>query len=254
MLLTVDIGNSNIVIAVFDKEKLTLTLRLKTDTTKTDDEYTILFNSTLKINNIDKSKIDGAIISSVVPNLSSVILLAIQKLTGIMPLVVGPGIKTGLDIKIDNPSQLGSDIVADAVGAINYYGAPIIVIDMGTATTLSAIGKNNAFLGVSIAPGVMVSLQALAEHAAQISQINIVAPAKVIGTNTGDSLRSGIVYGYASMLDGLCDRMEQQIGEPVKVVATGGLSSLIVENCKRNIIHDKDLLVKGLHLLYNRNI
>ena len=254
MLLTVDIGNSNIVIAVFNKDKLSLTLRVKTDTTKTEDEYAIMFNSTLKINGIDINKIDGAIISSVVPNLSSVLLQALQKLTGVKPMLVGPGIKTGLDIKIDNPSQLGSDIVADAVSAIHYYGTPIIVIDMGTATTLSAIDEYGSFLGATIAPGVMVSLQALAEHAAQISQINIVAPPKVIGTNTGDSVRSGIVYGYASMLDGLCERIEQQIGKAVKVVATGGLSGLIVQNCNRKIIHDKDLLVKGLHLLYNKNI
>lgn len=256
MLLTVDIGNSNIVLGVFENDdKPRLTLRIKTDITRTMDEYAINFNSMLRINNIDISDLDGAIISSVVPNLSAPISNAVYKLINKQPLIVGPGIKTGLDIRIDNPSQLGCDMVVDAVSAINSYGAPVIVIDMGTATTFSAIGKNAEYLGAAITPGVRISMNALASSAAQIFQINIENPKKAIGTNTTDSLKSGIVFGYAGMVDGMIDRFEKEIGVgSCKVVATGGLSGVIVPHCRHDIIYDKDLLVKGLYLIYNKNI
>lgn len=254
MILTVDIGNSNIVLGVFDGEELKLTLRIKTDATRTSDEYAINLNSMLRINNIKISDIDGAIISSVVPNLSMPVSDAVEMLIGKAPVIVGPGVKTGLDIRIDNPSQLGSDIVVDAVSAIHSYGAPVIVIDMGTATTFSAVGKGGEFLGGAITPGIGISMNALAQNAAQISQINIDNPKKAIGTNTTDSLKSGIVLGYASMLDGMIERFENEIGAPCSVVATGGLSGLIVSHCKRKITHDKNLLIKGLLLIYNKNI
>lgn len=254
MVLTADIGNSNIVLGVFEGDVLKLTLRIKTDATRTRDEYAINLNSMLKINNINVSDIDGAIISSVVPNLSVPFAGAVEMLIGKPPFIVGPGVKTGLDIRIDNPSQLGCDMVVDAVSAIHSYGAPAIVIDMGTATTFSAIGKNGEYLGAAITPGVRISMNALAQNAAQISQINIDRPKHAIGTNTTDSLKSGIVLGYASMLDGIIERFEKEIGAPCNVIATGGLSSLIIPHCKRKIIHDKDLLIKGLLLIYNKNI
>lgn len=254
MVLTADIGNSNIVLGVFEGDVLKLTLRIKTDATRTRDEYAINLNSMLKINNINVSDIDGAIISSVVPNLSVPFAGAVEMLIGKPPFIVGPGVKTGLDIRIDNPSQLGCDMVVDAVSAIHSYGAPAIVIDMGTATTFSAIGKKGEYLGAAITPGVRISMNALAQNAAQISQINIDRPKHAIGTNTTDSLKSGIVLGYASMLDGIIERFEMEIGAPCNVIATGGLSSLIIPHCKRKIIHDKDLLIKGLLLIYNKNI
>lgn len=254
MVLTADIGNSNIVLGVFEGDVLKLTLRIKTDATRTRDEYAINLNSMLKINNINVSDIDGAIISSVVPNLSVPFAGAVEMLIGKPPFIVGPGVKTGLDIRIDNPSQLGCDMVVDAVSAIHSYGAPAIVIDMGTATTFSAIGKKGEYLGAAITPGVRISMNALAQNAAQISQINIDRPKHAIGTNTTDSLKSGIVLGYASMLDGIIERFEKEIGAPCNVIATGGLSSLIIPHCKRKIIHDKDLLIKGLLLIYNKNI
>ncbi len=254
MILTVDIGNSNIVLGVFDGDRLCLTLRIKTDVTRTSDEYAINLNSMLRINDIDISRIDGAIISSVVPNLSVPISCAVETVIGRRPLIVGPGVKTGLDIRIDNPSQLGCDMVVDAVSAIHSYGTPAIVIDMGTATTFSAIGSGGQYLGAAITPGVRVSMNALAQSAAQISQINIDDPKKAIGTNTTDSLKSGIVLGYASMLDGIIERFENEIGAPCRVIATGGLSGLIIPHCKRKIIHDEDLLIKGLLLIYNKNI
>lgn len=254
MVLTVDIGNSNIVLGVFEGDILKLTLRIKTDATRTRDEYAINLNSMLKINNINVSDIDGAIISSVVPNLSVPFAGAVEMLIGKPPFIVGPGVKTGLDIRIDNPSQLGCDMVVDAVSAIHSYGTPAIVIDMGTATTFSAIGKKGEYLGAAITPGVRISMNALAQNAAQISQINIDRPKHAIGTNTTDSLKSGIVLGYASMLDGIIERFEKEIGAPCNVIATGGLSSLIIPHCKRKIIHDKYLLIKGLLLIYNKNI
>lgn len=254
MVLTADIGNSNIVLGVFEGDVLKLTLRIKTDATRTRDEYAINLNSMLKINNINVSDIDGAIISSVVPNLSVPFAGAVEMLIGKPPFIVGPGVKTGLDIRIDNPSQLGCDMVVDAVSAIHSYGTPAIVIDMGTATTFSAIGKKGEYLGAAITPGVRISMNALAQNAAQISQINIDRPKHAIGTNTTDSLKSGIVLGYASMLDGIIERFEKEIGAPCNVIATGGLSSLIIPHCKRKIIHDKDLLIKGLLLIYNKNI
>ena len=254
MVLTVDIGNSNIVLGVFEGDILKLTLRIKTDATRTRDEYAINLNSMLKINNINVSDIDGAIISSVVPNLSVPFAGAVEMLIGKPPFIVGPGVKTGLDIRIDNPSQLGCDMVVDAVSSIHSYGTPAIVIDMGTATTFSAIGKKGEYLGAAITPGVRISMNALAQNAAQISQINIDRPKHAIGTNTTDSLKSGIVLGYASMLDGIIERFEKEIGAPCNVIATGGLSSLIIPHCKRKIIHDKDLLIKGLLLIYNKNI
>ena len=254
MILTVDIGNSNIVLGVFDGERLKLTLRIKTDATRTRDEYAINLNSMLRINGIAISDIDGAIISSVVPNLSMVMSGAVEQLIGKRPLMVGPGLKTGLDIRIDNPSQLGCDLVADAVGAIAEYGKPVIVIDMGTATTVSAIAPDGGYLGCAIAPGVRISMNALAAGAAQISQINIEQPKNAIGTNTADSVKSGVLYGYAGLLDGLISRFESEMGAACTVVATGGLSEEITRCCTHKVIHDKDLLVKGLFLIYNKNV
>lgn len=254
MILTVDIGNTNIVLGVFDGDELRLTLRIKTDATRTRDEYAINLNSMLRINGLSVSDIDGAIISSVVPNLSSVMAEAVRQLIGKRPLMVGPGLKTGLDIRIDNPSQLGCDLVADAVGAIAEYGKPVIVIDMGTATTVSAVAPDGGFLGCAIAPGVGISLNALAAGAAQISQINLEDPGHAIGTNTADSVKSGVLYGYAGLLDGLISRFEKEIGAPCTVVATGGRSGQITPFCSHKVIHDKDLLVKGLLLIYKKNV
>lgn len=253
MILTIDVGNSNIVVGVYREDKLALTLRIKTDTTKTEDEYTILFNSTLRINQIQPNEIKGAIISSVVPNLSEVLALAVEKLIGHTPLIVGPGIKTGLPILIDNPSQLGSDLVVGAAAALAKYPAPLIVIDMGTATTFSAIDKNGNFLGGSIYPGLRVSLGALAQNAAQISQIDLSGPKNAIGTNTTDSLRSGLIFGSADVIDGMCRRFKKEIGENATVVATGGLAKKVIPYCSTEIINDPDLLTDGLLLLYKKN-
>ena len=253
MILTIDVGNTNIVIGVYREDNLELTLRIKTDTTKTEDEYMILFNSMLRINHILPEEIEGSIISSVVPNLSSVLALAVNKLIGHTPLVVGPGIKTGFPIKIDDPSQLGSDLVVGAVGALAKYDPPLIVIDMGTATTFSAIDENGGFLGGAICPGLRVSLSALTQNAAQLSQIELSAPKHAIGTNTNDSLRSGMILGCADMIDGMCKRFACELNGNVTVVATGGLSAKVLPYCSTQIQVEPDLLTDGLLALYKKN-
>lgn len=253
MILTIDVGNTNIVIGVYRDEKLQLTLRLKTDTTKTEDEYMILFNSMLRINHILPEEIEGSIISSVVPNLSTVLSMAIEKIIGHAPLVVGPGIKTGFPIKIDDPSQLGSDLVVGAVGALSKYAPPLIVIDMGTATTFSAIDAGGGFLGGAICPGLRVSLGALTQQAAQLSQIELSAPKHAIGTNTNDSLRSGLILGCADMIDGMCRRFERELGGHATVVATGGLSAKVLPYCSTEIHAEPTLLTDGLLALYRKN-
>lgn len=253
MILTIDVGNTNIVIGVYRAQKLALTLRIKTDTTKTEDEYSILLNSTLRLNQIDLIKIEGSIISSVVPNLSEILSLAVEKLIGRKPLIVGPGIKTGLPIKIDNPSQLGSDLVVGAVAALAKYPAPLIIIDMGTATTFSAVDRNGNFLGGSIIPGLKVSLGALAQNAAQISQIDLVAPKRAIGTNTNDSLRSGLLLGCADMIDGMCRRFQRELAGEATVIATGGLFSKVHSYCSSKIIFEPNLIPDGLFILYQKN-
>lgn len=253
MVLTIDVGNSNIVVGVYQKEKLILTLRTKTDTTKTEDEYLVLFDSTFRVNHVDPGEIDGAVISSVVPALSSILSLTVKKMIGCMPLIVGPGTKTGLSIKVDNPAELGSDLVVGAVGALTKYDPPLILIDMGTATTVFAVNKNREFIGGSIMPGIRVSLEGLTSHAAQLSQIGLSAPKHAIGTNTSDCLRSGIILGCADMLDGMCRRFMTELGGHATVIATGGLSEKVLPYCSTDIIFEANLIPMGLLEIYNKN-
>ncbi len=253
MVLAIDVGNSNIVFGGIEDSKISFVTRLTTDTRKTEDEYAVIFKSLMEINNYSVNDFDGSIISSVVPPLNNILKSAINIIIGKMPIIIGPGIKTGLNIKIDNPAQLGSDIVVGAVAAIAEYPKPLIVIDMGTATTLCVIDKNSDYRGGIIYPGVKVSLESLTSKAAQLQGISLEAPKKVIGTNTIDSMRSGTVYGNAAMIDGLIDRMCEEIGRDVTIVATGGLSSKIIPYCRHNIILDDNLLLKGLQIIYNKN-
>ena len=253
MILTIDVGNTNIVIGVYREDELTLTLRFKTDATKTEDEYMFLFDSALRVNQILPQEIEGGIISSVVPSLSAILAMAVQKLTGHTPLIVGPGIKTGLPIKIDDPSQLGSDLAVGAVAALEKYKPPLIIIDMGTATTFSAVDKSGNFLGGAIIPGLRVSLGALTQQAAQLSQINLSAPKHAIGTNTTDSLRSGLILGCADMIDGMCRRFEAELDGKATIVATGGLAAKVLPYCTSQIIIEPDLLPNGLLALYKKN-
>lgn len=254
MLLAIDIGNTNIVLGTVKENGEVISMsRLRTDHTQTSDEYAIKIKSLLELKKIKAEDISDCIISSVVPPVTGHVKRAIKLFIGKPPLVVGPGIKTGLNILIDNPAQLGSDLVVDAVAVTEQYDLPAVVIDMGTATTLSVVDKGGKYLGGMIMPGPNSSLEALALHAAQLPSISIEEPASLIGKNTVDCMRSGVAIGHAAAIDGMISRVEKELGKRVNVVATGGLSSVILPYCDREIIYDDNLLLKGLYFIYKKN-
>ena len=253
MILAIDIGNTNIVIGCFDGDKIIFTERLWTNHKSTELEYAILFKNVLEIYSISPDCIDGGIISSVVPSLTNVIKSAMQKLTNAEVMSVGPGVKTGLNILTDNPAQLGSDLVVDAVAGINEYPVPLVIFDLGTATTVSVIDKNKSYMGTIIIPGIEVSLNSLVGGTSQLPKISLEIPKNVIGTNTVDCMKSGIMNFTAAGIDGIIGKIEKEIGEKVTVVATGGLASTVVPLCDRDIILDDELLLKGLMIIYNKN-
>lgn len=253
MILALDVGNTNIVIGCIEDGKIVCDGRLSTDHKKTMEEYAIHFKILLEKYDIDVKGFDGAIISSVVPPLTNALKQAVEKITGVTPFIVGPGVKTGLNIKTDNPNLLGADLVVDAVAAMNEYKAPLIIFDLGTATTCSVIDKNNNYIGGMIFPGVKVAADALSSNASQLPHISLEAPKNVIGRNTNDCMKSGIIFGAASMLDGVIERVEEEIGEKATVIATGGLAKCIIDHCKRKIVYDNDLLLKGLWQIYCKN-
>ena len=253
MILAIDIGNTNIVVGCCEEKKILLMERLTTNHTATALEYAISLKAILELSGVDKKDINGAIISSVVPSVTYTVRTAVKKLIGVDALVIGPGIKTGLSIKTDNPAQLGSDLVVDAVAGIQEYGAPLVIFDLGTATTVSVINKEKEYLGGMILPGMMISLNAMVSGTSQLPKISLEKPKKLIGTNTLDCMKSGILYGTASSMDGIIDRIRDEIGD-VTVVATGGLAGTIVPLCRNKVILDDELLIKGLMIIYNKNI
>ncbi len=253
MLLALDLGNTNLTIGVFNGEELVCECRLATNRSRTGDQYAVELLSILQLHAIDPHAIDGAILSSVVPGLDAVLCEAVQCIVGVETLMVGPGVKTGMNIRIDNPAQLGADLLVGAVAAVHKYGFPCIVWDLGTATTVSAIDNTGAFCGGAIMPGVATSLDSLISNASLLQRVHIKAPEHAIGTNTGDSLRSGAVLGTASMMEGMCDRIEQELGAKTTVVVTGGLGREIAAACRRETVYDGRLLLDGLRLIYNKN-
>lgn len=254
MIIAIDVGNTNIVFGGLDEKEIYFTSRLSTDRFKTSDEYAVIFRNLLELNHIEPSCVEGGILSSVVPALKQTLCDAMEKIAGIRCLVVGSGLKTGLNIRIDNPGQLGSDRVADAVAAIAEYEKPLMIFDMGTATTFSVVDRNGCYLGGMIMPGALIGLDALTSRTSQLPQISLSEkPRHVIGTNTVDCMKSGMIYGNAAMLDGIIDRVSDELGETPTVVATGGLSGLIIPYCRRKVIHDENLLLKGLRIIYQKN-
>lgn len=253
MILAIDMGNTNIVIGCIDDKKYYFEERLSTDRSKTALEYAIGFKTVLELYNIDVTNIEGAIISSVVPPLTNVIKTAVQKIIGKTPLVVGPGIKTGLNLHMDNPKSVGSDLIVDAVAGIAEYGAPLIIIDMGTATTLSVVDKDRNYIGGAILTGLRLSMDALSSRASQLFNVSLEVPRNAIGKNTTDCMKSGIVLGNAACIDGMIDRMEEELGYKTTVVATGGLAHVVIPQCKHEIIIDDALLLKGLRIIYDKN-
>ncbi len=253
MILAIDMGNTNIVIGGIDSDRTYFVERITTDHVKTGLEYAVNIKNILEIHNIEKSQVKGAIMSSVVPPLNAPISSAVNKLFGFRPKLVGSGMKTGLNIIMDNPKTVGSDMIVDAVAVLKEYPLPAIVIDMGTATTMSVVDQKGNYVGGVIFPGLRVSLDSLSSKAAQLPSISLDIPKKVIGKNTIDCMRSGIMYGSAGMIDGIIDRMEAELGQDATIVATGGLSRFVTPLCRHKIHYDEALLLKGLWILYEKN-
>lgn len=253
MVLAIDIGNTNIVIGCLEDSKVLFIERLSTNRHATVLEYTVLIKNVLELNGVNEKSLDGGIISSVVPSVTNHLRDSVEKITGKQPMVLGPGLKTGLKIAIDNPAQAGADLVAGAVAAIDGYPVPLIVVDMGTATTVTVVDKDKKFLGGMIMSGLRLSLESLTSKTSQLPNISLDPPKKVIGTNTVDCMKSGLIYGTASAIDGAIERIEEELGEKCTVVATGGLAPVITPLCKTNITVDDMLLLKGLMIIYNKN-
>lgn len=254
MLLAIDIGNSSIDVGIFDGDVLLLKSKFATVQKKCVDEYALTLNGILSLNGISIDDIGHAVISSVVPPLTKTISYAVTKLTGIVPLEVGPGVKTGLRIRIDIQNQLGADIVANAVAALSYYSSPIVIADIGSATTFTVINREGVLDGVIIAPGVRMSLDALASYTSALPDISIEAPKRIIAKNTSESMNVGVLYGHAFMIDGFIKKICEELHEKeVCAILTGGLSEVILPYCTTEFICDGELILRGLHKIYQKN-
>ncbi len=253
MLLAIDIGNTNIVLGGIEKGKIAFVGRIATDRSKTEDQYSVELQSVLSLYGADAGKMEGAIISSVVPQALGAVKSAVHRITGKKPLVVGPGIKTGLNIAIESPSDIGADLIVCAVAALAEYPAPLAVVDMGTATTITVVDEKGSFMGGSICPGLVGSLNALSAGASALPEVSLEGCLKLIGRNTAECMRSGALYGHAAMVDGMLERMEEALGKPLTAVATGGVARFVAPLCKRKIFYDEQLLLKGCALIYRKN-
>ena len=253
MLLAIDMGNTNITVGVFDGKRLLFEARLSTDHSKMSDQYAIDLCNIFNLYQVDRSRFDGAILSSVVPPLDHALRSAMRKAAGVNPIQVGPGTKTGINIRIDNPAQLGADLLVGAVAAAAKYPMPCIIWDLGTATTVSVMDKNGAFLGGAILSGIFTSIDTLSSRTSLLPRIRLEAPDRAIGKNTVECMQSGAVYGTASLIDGMCDRFLEELGGEAAIVATGGLAKEIVPHCRHEIQYDRHLLMEGLRIIYEKN-
>ena len=253
MLLTADIGNTNIKFGIFHRDELIRTLTISCNKAKTADEYGVELYSLIRVMGIHRDDFTGCIISSVVPIVTARIDEAVRGILGVEPLIVGPGVKTGLNIRIDDPSTLGADLVTACVAANAGEPSPKIVISMGTATVWCVIDRHNSMIGCAIAPGVTVSLEALTKNTALLQSVAFTAPRSVIGTNSDKSIRAGAVWGTVCMIDGMIDRIEEELGDTCTVIATGGLADTIIRYCKHEIEIRENLILEGLRMIYERN-
>lgn len=253
MVLAIDVGNSNIMLGGFRSDELVFVANISTDVSKTADEYASKIMSVLALHGIDRLEIKGCMVSSVVPPLNSVIKSAIKLLYGVEPCFVGPGVKTGINIHCDTPSSVGADLICASVAAHNIYGSPALILDMGTATKMTVVNDKGAFIGVSIIPGVMMGLNSLSEKTAQLPKVSLDAPASVIGKNTVDCIKSGVVFGNACLVDGMIDRINEEMKSTLPIYATGGLASSIIPHCKHKMTLDEHLILKGLYIIYKKN-
>ncbi len=253
MLLVLDMGNTNITLGVFEGKRLLLQSRIATERTKMEDQYAVELMDLLRLYRLEATAFSGAILSSVVPPLNHALCGAVKKATGLTPLLVGPGTKTGINIRIDNPATLGADLLVGAVAAVEAVGTPCIVWDLGTATTVSVVDKDGAYRGGAIMPGIGTALQSLAASTSLLPQISVDAPARVIGTDTIACLQSGAVFGNASLMDGMNARIQQELGYDAPVVVTGGLGREIAAQCRTPVRYIGELLLDGLRLIYEKN-
>ena len=253
MILAIDVGNSNIVLGCLDGRETRFVARIATDINKTEYEYSVSMRDVLAFRGVDVRELDGAILSSVVWPLNTTLYRAVELLIGKPPMTVGRGLKTGLDIRIDDPGTVGADLVVAAVAGLALAPPPLILIDMGTATTVTVVDAEGKFRGGAIAPGLRLSMEALSEGTSLLPRVSLEAPARCIGTNTVACMQSGAIFGTAAMLDGLIDRMEEELGQKTTVIATGGLAGCVVACCRREIRYEPDLLLTGLAILWEKN-
>lgn len=254
MIAAVDIGNSNIVVGfVNDQRQVLFCGRIRTERQKTKEEFIIELKTLMDVYHVTFEGIEGVILSSVVPDITDAVREGMELLTGVRPVVVGHGIRTGIKIATSHPASLGSDLVVDAVAASEEHEGPLLIFDMGTATTCSVVDERKTYLGTLIMPGIRISQEALTQRTAQLPYIRFEKPKHIIGRNTIESMQSGLIYGNAAMIDGLIERLEAEMGKPVTAIATGGIAGMIIPHCRRKIIYDPDLLLKGLWYIYYKN-
>ena len=254
MIFAIDVGNTHIVIGMIEGGEIRNIVRIHTDPRETATEHIIKLRQITDFYGLDPAGFEGSILSSVVPRVTEPLRTALEKLTGRRAMVVGPGIRTGLNLRVDEPGSVAADLIVGGVAASAFYGTPAIIIDMGTATTLTVVDKNNCFRGGVIIPGVKLSYSALAAGTSLLPDVAILPPKKVVGSNTVDCMRSGAVYGTAAMIDGMVERMEAELGCACTVIATGSLARDIIPCCRRpGIIVDSELLLRGLWTLYRKN-
>lgn len=254
MILAIDVGNTNLVFGIYHNDSLIASYRIATHHNYTEDEYSLVFTSLLNLKNLDRKSIEGGIISSVVPPLTVVLEKMCKKYFEIVPIIVGPGIRSGINIKYENPKEVGADRIVNAVAALEKYGGPAIIIDFGTATTFDALTAEGDYLGGAIAPGIGISSEALFKSAAKLYRVEIAKPERVIGKNTSSSIQSGIYNGYVGLVENIVEKMKEEMGGgSIYTVATGGLAPLICSNARNIDKVDMMLTLDGLNLLYERN-
>ena len=253
MLLVIDVGNSNIVLGIYDGDSLLKNWRISTDKSKTTDEYGILLHDLFRISAVPFASVAGIIISSVVPTLTGVLEKLSLQYFGFKPHVVGPGIKTGMPIHYDNPREVGADRIVNAVAGFEKYRSALIIVDFGTATTFDFVNKKGEYCGGAIAPGLMISMEALFQKASKLPRVEIVKPPLLVAKNTVNSMQAGIYYGYVGLVDEIVSRMKAECRDKVKVIATGGLAGLIAPESRTIEKIEEYLTLDGLRILYDRN-